>query len=73
MEGNAIVLYVDDNPRSRRLLTHLLQECGLEVVARGDPAEALELCRTQHFSLALVDYEMPSITGARLAGEIKSL
>ena len=73
MESNAMVLYVDNNPRSRRLLAHLLEECGFEVVARGDPAEALELCRTQSFDLALVDYEMPLMTGAQLAKRIKSV
>jgi hypothetical protein len=73
MESNAMVLYVDNNPRSRRVLAHLLEECGFEVVARGDPAEALELCRTQSFDLALVDYEMPLMTGAQLAKRIKSV
>jgi CheY-like chemotaxis protein len=73
MESNAMVLYVDNNPRSRRLLAHLLEECGFAVVARGDPAEALELCRTQSFDLALVDYEMPLMTGAQLAKRIKSV
>jgi CheY-like chemotaxis protein len=73
MERNAMVLYVDNNPRSRRVLAHLLEGCGFEVVARGDPAEALELCRTQSFDLALVDYEMPLMTGAQLAKRIKSL
>jgi CheY-like chemotaxis protein len=73
MESNTVVLYVDDNPRSRRLLTHLLEECGCEVVARRNPTEALELCRTQPFGLALVDYDMASMTGAQLARAIKLL
>lgn len=73
MTNKSMVLYVDDNPRSRRLLTSLLQDCGVEVVAIEDPNEALELSRTNPFNLAVLDYHMASMTGAELAQKIKSL
>lgn len=72
MKGKVIVLYVDNNPRSRKLLAHMLEDCGFEVIARGDPREALELCKIQSFDLALVAYSLPEMTGCELAERIKS-
>jgi CheY-like chemotaxis protein len=73
MDNRITVLYVDDNPKSSRLLTSVLEECGFRVITRNDPIEALALCRRTYFDLALLDYEMPSMTGAKLAREIKYL
>jgi len=67
------ILYVDDNPRSRQLLTSLLEDCDADVVAIADPHEALELSRTRAFNLAVLDYHMPRMTGAELAGKIKAV
>lgn len=68
-----IVFYVDDNLRSTRLLTAILQECGFDVITANDPIGALGLCKNRCFDLALVDYEMPTMSGARLAEELKFL
>lgn len=67
------VLYVDDNPKSSRLLTSVLEECGFRVIAKNDPHEALALCKRTYFDIALLDYEMPEMSGAKLAQEIKFL
>ena len=73
MENRTTVFYVDDNPKSSRLLTSVLEECGFRVIAKNDPIEALALCQRIHFDLALLDYEMPLMSGSRLAQEIKFL
>ncbi len=73
MDDRTTVLYVDDNPKSSRLLAHVLDESGFRVLSKNDPVEALALCRKIRFDLALLDYEMPAMTGAQLAREIKSL
>jgi CheY-like chemotaxis protein len=73
MENRTTVIYVDDNPKSSRLLTSVLEESGFRVIAKTDPLEALALCRRTYFDLALLDYEMPSMSGSRLAQEIKFL
>jgi len=73
MESRTTVFYVDDNPKSSRLLTSVLEECGFRVIARHDPLEALALCKRTYFDLALIDYEMPLMSGAKLAHEIKYL
>jgi CheY-like chemotaxis protein len=71
MDNRTTVLYVDDNPKSSRLLTSVLEECGFRVIPKNDPIEALALCKRTYFDLALLDYEMPLISGAKLAQEIK--
>jgi CheY-like chemotaxis protein len=73
MDSPTTVLYVDDNPKSSRLLASVLEECGFRVLSKNDPVEALALCRRTQFDLALLDYEMPAMTGAQLAREIKYL
>lgn len=73
MDSRTTVLYVDDNPKSGRLLSGVLEQSGFRVIAKTDPAEALALCCRSTFDLALVDYEMPIMSGARLAREIKYL
>jgi CheY-like chemotaxis protein len=73
MEKRTTVLYVDDNPKSSRLLTNVLEECGFRIIAKTDPTEALALCQRTNFDLALLDYEMPVMSGSRLAQEIKFL
>jgi two-component system capsular synthesis sensor histidine kinase RcsC len=73
MENRTTVFYVDDNPKSSRLLTSVLEECGFRVITKNDPIEALALCQRTYFDLALLDYEMPVMSGPRLAQEIKFL
>jgi len=73
MENRTTVLYVDDNPKSSRLLTSVLEECGFRVITKNDPVETLAICQQTHFDLALLDYEMPLMSGAKLAREIKYL
>jgi CheY-like chemotaxis protein len=73
MDERTTVLYVDDNPKSSRLLASVLEECGFRMISQNDPLEALALCRRISFDLALLDYEMPAMTGAQLAREIKHL
>jgi len=73
MDERTTVLYVDDNPRSSRLLASVLEECGFKIISKNDPLEALALCRRNSFDLALLDYEMPAMSGTQLAREIKHL
>ena len=64
MVNHGTIFYVDDNPKSRRLLTSVIRSCGFEVVSFGDPIEALSRIKTSHPDLALLDYLMPHLTGA---------
>lgn len=73
MDSRTTILYVDDNPKSSRLLAGVLEQCGFRVIAKNDPSEALALSRQCSFDLALLDYEMPVMSGPRLAREVKFL
>ena len=73
MHNPTTVLYVDDNPKSSRLLSSVLEECGFQMITVNDPIEALALCKSTYFDLALLDYEMPSMSGSELAQEVKFL
>jgi len=73
MENRTTVFYVDDNPKSSRLLSNVLEECGFRVIVKNDPLEALAMCQRTYFDLALLDYEMPTLSGSQLAQQIKRL
>jgi CheY-like chemotaxis protein len=73
MDDRTTVLYVDDNPKSSQLLSSVLEECGFRVIAKNDPLEALAKCKGIYFDVALLDYEMPVMSGAKLAQEMKFL
>ena len=69
----ATILYVDDNVRSRRLLGSILIDCGFEVVATGDSADAIREFSKFRFDGALIDYRMPIMSGPDLALKLKTL
>jgi CheY-like chemotaxis protein len=73
MEYQGTVFYVDDNPKSRELLTGILEATGFTVVAASEPREALDRARKEEFAIALLDYQMPGMTGTQLARELKRI
>ena len=73
MQNRTTVFYVDDNPKSSRLLASVLETCGFHVITAHDPIEALGLCKKTDFDLALLDYDMPAMNGSQLAQELKFL
>ena len=71
MEKKTTVFYVDDNPKSRRLLTSLLESRGFTVITEEDPLKAVVLAGSVVFDVALLDYQMPRMTGTELAAELR--
>jgi CheY-like chemotaxis protein len=71
MINHGKIFYVDDNPKSRRLLTSVIRSCGFEVITAGDPIEALSRIGKNSFDLFLLDYQMPHLTGSQLAHKLK--
>jgi two-component system response regulator AtoC len=57
------LLIVDDDAGLRHSLALLLQEAGYEVVAEGDPEEALRRVGAEAFDLILCDVRMPKMDG----------
>ncbi|MEO5706331.1 MAG: ATP-binding protein [Alteraurantiacibacter sp.] len=67
------VLVVDDEADQRDLLQHYLAECGFDVVSAASGEDALALCATQHFDLALLDISMPGLNGWETGARIREL
>lgn len=73
MDKQATVFYVDDNPKSRELITNILQARGFAVIAAADPREALDQAPGLEFEIALLDYQMPGMRGTQLARELRRM
>ncbi len=69
------VLYVDDDEAIAFLVRRLLERDGYRVSAFTNPQEALKaLCNTPlDVALCITDFNMPGMSGLRLAREIKAL
>ncbi|MBI5381418.1 MAG: PAS domain S-box protein [Opitutae bacterium] len=68
------LLVVDDNATSRRILSTLAQRWGMSARAAASGAEALAWLRAgETFDVAILDMQMPEMTGAMLAPEIQKL
>ena len=66
-------LVVDDNATNRRILEKQLSNWGMTAKSAASGADALEMMKTQIFSVALLDLQMPGMDGVELAKEIKRL
>jgi len=73
MDDNSIrVVVAEDEAPAREEIIHLLQQNGtVEIVGTaGDGAEALKLIRMEKPDLALLDIEMPGMSGMETAREV---
>jgi len=66
------ILYVDDQSDQRIFLAALLQYRGFHVRTARCALNALELMVTERFDAVIVDYDLPDMTGAQLAQEIRA-
>jgi two-component system, chemotaxis family, chemotaxis protein CheY len=66
-------IVVDDSRATRTILKRALTQQGFEVVEAGDGRQALEqLEKTGPLDLALVDWNMPVMTGYELICEVRA-
>jgi chemotaxis protein histidine kinase CheA len=65
------VLVVDDSLSARRAMSRVFSRRGWQVVEAADGLEALDLLRSDSYSLVLTDLEMPRLGGLELLAEIK--
>lgn len=66
------VLVVDDEPDSRVLIQHFLEEFGCQVFTAADGAEGLELARLHKPDLMTLDLIMPNMTGWEVLKRLKA-
>jgi len=66
------VLIVDDSKVIRNSLTSLMKEFGFEILVAADGIEALEQLKAHWpLDLALVDWEMPRMTGIEFVKTVR--
>lgn len=66
------VLIVDDEPRLRQVLTHIMRRDGFSCVEAANGVEALEQLRRYPFSLMLTDLRMPRLDGMDLLRHVRA-
>jgi len=68
-----MALVVEDNARSRLILTQRLRSAGLHVLASDSAAHALHIPQLMQAQFALIDVDMPDIDGYALAAQMRKL
>jgi CheY-like chemotaxis protein len=69
------VLVVDDDSPTLALMREVLEDCGYEVITRGDGLQALSLLSldSSQFDMVITDHHMPNMTGLSLVREIRGI
>ena len=65
------ILHVDDDPDFTRLLSHVLERRGFEVVSLNDPRQVLGELIRHGYRVVILDIDMPGIDGIDLLRRIK--
>ena len=58
-----LILIVEDNEKNRRLVRDVLQFKGYQTIETETGEEGVELARTRHPALVLMDIQLPGIDG----------
>src|SRR3954467_1582589 len=70
-EQSPTCLIVDDEPRIRQVLVHLMKHDGFRCLEAGDGIEALEVVAAHPVTLVMADVEMPRMNGIALLSELQ--
>jgi two-component system response regulator VanR len=65
------ILCTEDDGDTRDLITFVLSDHGFEVIGTQSADQALDLAKTQHFDLYLVDNWMPGLSGIELCIKLR--
>lgn len=66
------ILAVDDEPHILRLVAFSLRSGGFEVLEAGDGLAAIDIARSEHPDLILMDAMMPALDGYEACRRIKA-
>lgn len=66
------VLLAEDNPTNQLVASQMLQSLGAAVTVARDGAEALEIIGREEFDVALIDIEMPRLSGLEVIRTIRA-
>ena len=65
------ILCTEDDVDTRELIDFVLTQYGYEVVCSASNVQAIDLAKTQHFDLYLVDNWMPGLSGTELTEKLR--
>jgi CheY-like chemotaxis protein len=65
-------LVVDDEPRLRQVLVHLMQNDGFSCREAANGMEAMEMLQHEQVPLVLSDMRMPKMDGIELLRQVRS-
>lgn len=71
-QGSFKAVVVDDSSAIRLLLRSMLEKAGFEVLDAPNGRDALSLMAEQSISLALVDWNMPEMSGMELLQRMRN-
>jgi CheY-like chemotaxis protein len=66
------ILLAEDNPTNQLVAMQMLESLGAEVTLAVDGAEALDRLEDQQFDVALIDIEMPRVSGIELIERVRA-
>ena len=66
-----LVVVAEDDATTRRLIEVAVKNCECEVVAVNNGEEALEAIRSRNPRIAILDVQMPRMTGWEVAKELR--
>jgi len=69
----AKVLYVEDNPTQRELMTHMLELEGLEIQLAENGAVGIEKAKSWQPNVILMDLRMPRMDGFETIQQIRAM
>lgn len=69
----AKILYIEDDPASRRLVQRVLDNKGYHVVVAADGLEGISMARQHLPNLILMDINLPSMDGREITTRLRSL
>ncbi len=73
MEEPATILYIEDDPASRRLVQRVLGSRGYNVHVAADGLEGISLARETKPNLILMDINLPSMDGREITTRLRSI
>ncbi|MCP4358001.1 MAG: hybrid sensor histidine kinase/response regulator [Chloroflexi bacterium] len=73
MEKPATILYIEDDPASRRLVQRVLGSRGYDVHVAADGLEGISLARDKIPNLILMDINLPSMDGREITTRLRSI
>lgn len=71
MARDSTVLVADDDPVALEATARVLREDGYRIVTARDGTEAIDVLRTEHPAVALLDVMMPGKSGTEVVSEVR--